>query len=149
MAQNYATTGLGSQRAAYQANADTARTSAMNQLMDQINQARFGVEEGVGTRRNALEEAIINAGGSTSATAADVNPATGRVETGPAASGPSSTGQPVAPGSASARAQQVAAAPDKYPNFKAALADMNPNYKFTTMAAAKKAFKPLAAAFGK
>jgi len=149
MAQNYATTGLGSQRAAYQANADTARTSAMNQLMDQINQARFGVEEGVGTRRNALEEAIINAGGSTSATAADVNPDTGRVETGPAASGPSSTGQPVAPGSASARAQQVAAAPDKYPNFKAALADMNPNYKFTTMAAAKKAFKPLAAAFGK
>jgi len=147
MAQNYATTGLGSQRAGYQANADTARTSAMNQLMDQINQARFGVEEGVGTRRNALEEAIINAGGSTSATAADVNPDTGRVETGPAASGPSSTGQPVAPGSASARAQQVAAAPDKYPNFKAALADLNPNYKFTTMAAAKKKFPSLANAF--
>jgi hypothetical protein len=63
MAQNYATTGLGSQRAAYQANADTARASAMNQLMDQINQARYGVEQGVGEKKTALEEAIIAAGG--------------------------------------------------------------------------------------
>ena len=31
----------------------------------------------------------------------------------------------------------------------AALADLNPNYKFTTMAAAKKDFKNLAAAFKK
>jgi len=147
MAQNYATTGLGSQRAAYQANADTARTTAMNQLMDQINQARFGVEEGVGTRRNALEEAIINAGGSTSATAADVNPATGRVETGPAAAGSGNNASVPAAGSATSRAQQVAAAPDNYPNFKAALADLNPNYKFTTMAAAKKKFPALANAF--
>jgi len=147
MAQNYATTGLGSQRAGYQANADTARTSAMNQLMDQINQARFGVEEGVGTRRNALEEAIINAGGSTSATAADVNPATGRVDSGPAAAGSGNDGKKPVEGSASARAQQVAAAPDNYPNFKAALAAMNPNYKFTTMAAAKKKFPALAGKF--
>jgi hypothetical protein len=149
MAQNYATTGLGSQRAAYQANADTARTTAMNQLMDQINQARFGVEEGVGTRRNALEEAIIGAGGSTSATAADVNPDTGRVDTGPAAAGSGNDGKAPAPGSATSRAAQVAAAPDVYPNFKAALADLNPKYKFTTMAAAKKDFKNLAAAFKK
>jgi hypothetical protein len=147
MAQNYATTGLGSQRAAYQANADTARTTAMNQLMDQINQARFGVEEGVGTRRNALEEAIIGAGGSTSATAADVNPATGRVETGPAAAGSGNNASVPSVGSATSRAQQVAAAPDNYPNFKAALADLNPNYKFTTMAAAKKKFPALAKAF--
>jgi len=147
MAQNYATTGLGSQRAGYQANADTARTSAMNQLMDQINQARYGVEEGVGTRRNALEEAIINAGGSTSATAADVNPATGRVDSGPAAAGSGNDGKKPVEGSASARAQQVAAAPDNYPNFKAALAAMNPKYKFTTMAAAKKKFPSLAGMF--
>jgi hypothetical protein len=62
-AQNYATTGLGTQRAGYLANAESARMSAMNQLMDQINQARYGVEEGVGNRKNALEEAIIAAGG--------------------------------------------------------------------------------------
>ena len=111
MAQNYSTTGLGAQRAGYQANADAARTSAMNQLMDQINQARYGVEEDAGTRRSALEEAIIGAGGATS------------------------------------RAQQIAAAPDNYPNFKTALADLNPNYKFTTMAAAKKKFPALAKAF--
>lgn len=147
MAQNYATTGLGSQRAGYQANADTARTSAMNQLMDQINQARYGVEEGVGSRKNALEEAIINAGGSTSATAADVNPDTGRVDSGPAAAGSGNDGKKPVEGSASARAQQIAAAPDNYPNFKAALADLNPNYKFTTMAAAKKKFPSLANAF--
>jgi hypothetical protein len=47
MAQNYATTGLGTQRAGYLSNADAARMSAMNQLMDEINQARYGVEEGV------------------------------------------------------------------------------------------------------
>lgn len=131
MAQNYATTGLGAQRAGYQANADTARTSAMNQLMDQINQARYGVEQDAGTRRNALEEAIINAGGAVDGTIA----------------GSGANAQPVAVGSATSRAQQVAAAPDNYPNFKAALADLNPNYKFTTMAAAKKKFPALANAF--
>ena len=57
--------------------------------------------------------------------------------------------QPVVAGSATSRAEQVAAAPDNYPNFKAALADLNPNYKFTTMAAAKKDFGKLAKAFGK
>ena len=131
MAQNYATTGLGAQRAGYQANADTARTSAMNQLMDQINQARYGVEEDAGTRKNALEEAIIAAGGSL-----DGSMAGGGVD-----------GKTVAPGSATSRAEQVAAAPDNYPNFKAALADLNPNYKFTTMAAAKKKFPALAGKF--
>lgn len=133
MAQNYATTGLGSQRAGYQANADSARTSAMNQLMDQINQSRFDVEQDAGTRRSALEEAIIGAGGAVDGSMA----------------GGANDGKAPSTGSATSRAQQVAAAPDKYPNFKAALADMNPNYKFTTLAAAKKAFKPLAAAFGK
>lgn len=169
MARNYATTGLGSQRAGYQANADASRADAlnsanqsrtsglnsvessrmgaMNQLMDQINQARYGVEQDAGTRKNALEEAIIAAGGSTSATAADVNPDTGRVDTGPAAAGSGNDGKKPVEGSASARAQQVAAAPDNYPNFKAALADLNPNYKFTTMAAAKKKFPSLAKAF--
>lgn len=131
MAQNYATTGLGSQRAGYQANADTARTSAMNQLMDQINTARYGVEQDAGTRKNALEEAIIGAGGAVDGTIA----------------GPGANAQPVAAGSATSRAQQVAAAPDNYPNFKAALADLNPNYKFTTMAAAKKKFPALAGKF--
>ena len=131
MAQNYATTGLVSQRAGYQANADTARTSAMNQLMDQINQSRFDVEQDAGTRRNALEEAIINAGGAVDGSIA----------------GPGVNAQPVAAGSATSRAQQVAAAPDNYPNFKAALADLNPNYKFTTMAAAKKKFPALASKF--
>jgi hypothetical protein len=131
MAQNYATTGLGAQRAGYQANADTARTSAMNQLMDQINEARYGVEQDAGTRKNALEEAIIGAGG-----AIDGSTAGGGVD-----------GKTVAPGSATARSQSVAAAADNYPNFKAALADMNPNYKFTTMAAAKKKFPALANAF--
>ena len=131
MAQNYATTGLGAQRAGYLSNADAARTSAMNQLMDQINSARYGVEEGVGTRKNALEEAIIAAGGSLDGTTA----------------GSGGDGKAPVPGSASSRAQQVAAAPDNYPNFKAALADLNPKYKFTTLAAAKKAFPALAKAF--
>jgi len=131
MAQNYATTGLGSQRAGYQANADTARTSAMNQLMDQINTARYGVEQGVGEKKTALEEAIIAAGGAVDGSTA----------------GAGANAQPVVAGSATSRAQQVAAAPDNYPNFKAALADLNPNYKFTTMAAAKKKFPALAGKF--
>ena len=131
MAQNYATTGLGSQRAGYQANADTTRTNAMNQLMQQIEASRYGVEEDVGTRRNALEEAIIAAGGSL-----DGSMAGGGVD-----------GNAVAPGSATARSKDVASAADNYPNFKAALAAMNPNYKFTTMAAAKKKFPALANAF--
>ena len=133
-AQNYATTGLGTQRAGYLANAESARMSAMNQLMDQIDQARYGVEEGVGNRKNALEEAIIGAGGDIGAGPDDVNPDTGRVD---------------APPVATTRAQKVADAPNKYGSFKEALKDMSPNYKFTTMAAAKKAFKPLAAAFKK
>ena len=133
-AQNYATTGLGTQRAGYLANAEAARMSAMNQLMDQIDQARYGVEEGVGNRKNALEEAIIGAGGDIGAGPDDVNPDTGRVD---------------APPVATTRAQKVADAPNKYGSFKEALKDMSPNYKFTTMAAAKKAFKPLAAAFKK
>jgi len=131
MAQNYATTGLGSQRALYQANADTTRTNAMNQLMQQIEASRYGVEEDVGTRRNALEEAIIAAGGSL-----DGSIAGGGVD-----------GKTVAPGSATARADEVSSAADNYPNFKAALAAMNPKYKFTTMAAAKKKFPSLAGQF--
>ena len=131
MAQNYATTGLGAQRAGYQANADSARTSAMNQLMDQINEARYGVEEGVGSRKTQLEDMIIAAGGSL-----DGSTAGGGVD-----------GKTVAPGSATARADEVSSAADNYPNFKAALAAMNPNYKFTTMAAAKKKFPALAGKF--
>ena len=181
-AQNYATTGLGTQRARYLGNAEAARTEALNSFLSSLNDAmysagtsrtaglntagsqrtgalntladtiageQFNVEQGVGNAKTDLENAIIAAGGSTSATAADVNPGTGRVDTGPAAAGPSSTGQPAVAGSATTRAQKVAAAPDIYPNFKAALKAMSPKYKFTTMAAAKKAFKPLAAAFKK
>jgi hypothetical protein len=103
----------------------------MNQLMNQINQSRFDVEQDAGTRKNALEEAIIGAGGAVDGTLA----------------GAGENAQPVAPASATSRAQQVAAAPDNYPNFKTALADLNPNYKFTTMAAAKKKFPALAKAF--
>lgn len=142
MAQNYATTGLGAQRAGYLSNADAARTSAMNRLMDQINEARHGVEQGVSERKNTLEEAILAAGGSTTGTAADVDPVTGRIDS-------LDDKSPDVAGSATSRAKLAAAAPDKYPNFKAALADMNPKYKFTTMAAAKDKFKSLAKAFGK
>ena len=62
---------------------------------------------------------------------------------------PSSTGTQVKPGSATSRSEQVKAAPDNYPNLKTALADLNPKYKFTTAAAAKKAFPALANAFKK
>ena len=41
MAQNYATTGLGTQRAGYQANAETARSAAMSDLMEQILKAKI------------------------------------------------------------------------------------------------------------
>jgi hypothetical protein len=82
MAQNYATTGLGAQRAGYQANADTARTTAMNELMGRINDARYGVEEGVGNRKTALEESIIGAGGAVDGSiAAPVDARFGRGET--------------------------------------------------------------------
>ena len=124
MAKNYATTNLGSQRAGYMANADSARTNALNTLLDQINAATYGVEEGVGKSKNDLENAIITAGG---------NVSEGKTESKTPAT----------------RSDKVAEAPSKYPNFKAALADMNPKYKFTTMAAAKKDFKNLAAAFKK
>ncbi len=127
--------------------AASQRTGALNDLADTIAGEEFNVEKDVGTAKTELENAIIAAGGSTSGIAADVDPATGRLDTGPAAAGPSSTGQPAVPGSATSRAQAVAAAPDNYPNFKAALADLNPNYKFTTMAAAKKKFPALANAF--
>lgn len=133
MAQLMANTGLGAQRAGYESNASLAQQQAMNQLADQINQARYGVEEDVGTRKTNLEEAIINAGGQIDGSIA----------------GPSSTGTQVKPGSATSRAEQVKAAPDNYPNLKTALADLNPKYKFTTAAAAKKAFPALADAFKK
>jgi len=41
LAQNYATTGLGAQRAGYQANAETARSAAMSDLMQQILKAKI------------------------------------------------------------------------------------------------------------
>jgi len=164
MAQNYATTGLGTQRAGYQANADASRTdalnsyqsalndamysanqsrtsglnsaesarrNALNQLMDSMSGERFGVESDAADRKRQLEESIIGLGGSLDGSMA----------------GSGVDGKTVTPGSASSRAQDVASAADDYPNFKAALAAMNPNYKFTTMAAAKKKFPALAGKF--
>ena len=186
MAQNYATTGLGAQRAGYQANADAARTdalnssqsalsdamyganqartaglnaaslgqtsglysanqartagvnsaesarmNALNQLMDSMSGERFNVEQGAGDRKTQLEEAIIGLGGSLDGSKA----------------GSGVDGKTVTAGSASSRAEDVASAADDYPNFKAALAAMNPSYKFTTMAAAKKKFPALAGKF--
>jgi hypothetical protein len=131
MSQLMANTGLGAQRAGYESNAALAQQQAMNQLVDQINQARYGVEEGVATRKNALEEAIINAGGAVDGSIA----------------GSGGDGKAPAPGSATSRAEQIKAAPDNYPNLKAALADLNPNYKFTTKAAAAKKFPSLAKQF--
>ena len=127
--------------------AGSQRTGALNTLADTIAGEQFNVEKDVGIAKTELENAIIAAGGSTSGIAANVNPATGRLDTGPAAAGAGANGQPVVAGSATSRADQVAAAPDNYPNFKAALAGLNPNYKFTTMAAAKKKFPALANAF--
>jgi hypothetical protein len=123
-----ANTGLGAQRAGYESNASLAQQQAMNQLADQINQARYGVEEDVGTRKTNLEETIINAGGDIDGSIA---------------------GDQVKPGSATSRANLVKAAPDNYSNLKTALADLNPDYKFTTAAAAKKKFPALAKAFKK
>jgi len=131
MAQNYATTGLGSQRAGYQANADAARANAMQALQQQIDAARFGVEQDAGNARTELEKLILGLGGSLDGTLA----------------GSGVDGKTVAPGSATARSQDVASAADNYPNFKAALAALNPGYKFTTMAAAKQKFPALANAF--
>ena len=131
MAQNYATTGLGSQRAAYQANAESSRAAAMRALQQQIEDARFGVEQDAGNARTELEKLILGLGGSLDGTFA----------------GPGVDGKTVAPGSATARADDVDSAADNYPNFKAALAAMNPKYKFTTMAAAKKKFPSLAGMF--
>ena len=153
MAQNYATTGLGAQRAGYQSNADasradalnsanqsrtsalnsteSARRNALNELMDSMSGERFNVEQGAGDRKTQLEEAIIGLGGSLDGSKA----------------GSGVDGKTVTPGSASSRAEDVASAADDYPNFKAALAAMNPSYKFTTMAAAKKKFPALAGKF--
>jgi hypothetical protein len=175
MAKNYATTGLGAQRSRYLGNAEAARTEALNSFLSSLNDAmysagtsrtaglnaagaaqtsglntagsqrtsalnelaqiiageQFNVEKDVGTAKTDLENAIITAGGAVDGSTA----------------GAGVNAQPVVTGSATSRAEQIAAAPDNYPNFKAALADLNPNYKFTTMAAAKKKFPSLANAF--
>lgn len=111
--------------------AASGRTSALNDLAQIIAGDEFNVEKDVGVAKTDLENAIITAGGAVDGSTA----------------GAGVNAQPVVAGSATSRAEQIAAAPDNYPNFKAALADLNPNYKFTTMAAAKKKFPALAGKF--
>jgi hypothetical protein len=63
MAQLLANTNLGAARSSYEAQAATQKQKALAELLNQIAQSQFSVEQGVGQNADALATAIMNAGG--------------------------------------------------------------------------------------
>ena len=63
MARTTGEAGLGAQRASYQSQAETAQASALSNLLNQIANSRFGVEQGVGQSADALANQIMQLGG--------------------------------------------------------------------------------------
>ena len=63
MAQLLANTNLGAARSSYEAQAATQQQKALAELLNQIAQSQFSVEQGVGQNADALATAILNAGG--------------------------------------------------------------------------------------
>ena len=80
MARTTGEAGLGAQRASYQSQAETAQASALSNLLNQIANSRFGVEQGAGQSADALANLIMQSGG---------NPFAGTTESAPQSSGPS------------------------------------------------------------
>lgn len=63
MARTLGEAGLSAQRAGYQSQAETAQASALSNLLNQLANSRFGVEQGVGENANALANLIMQYGG--------------------------------------------------------------------------------------
>lgn len=63
MARTTGEAGLGAQRASYQSQAETAQASALSNLLNQIANSRFGVEQGAGQSAEALANLIMQSGG--------------------------------------------------------------------------------------
>jgi hypothetical protein len=63
MAQLLANTNLGAARSSYEAQAATQKQKALAELLNQIAQSQFGVEQGVGQTADTLANAILAAGG--------------------------------------------------------------------------------------
>ena len=63
MAKLLANTNLSSAKSSYEAQAATQKQKALAELLNQIAQSQFSVEQGVGQNADALATAIINAGG--------------------------------------------------------------------------------------
>jgi hypothetical protein len=63
MAQLLANTNLSSAKSSYEAQAATQKQKALAELLNQIAQSQFSVEQGVGQNADALATAIMNAGG--------------------------------------------------------------------------------------
>jgi hypothetical protein len=55
--------GLSAQRAGYESQAETAQASALSNLLNQIANSRFGVEQGAGQSAEALANLIMQSGG--------------------------------------------------------------------------------------
>tara|TARA_B110000503_G_C7124298_1_gene403892 strand:- start:344 stop:1615 length:1272 start_codon:yes stop_codon:yes gene_type:complete len=78
MARNLAGANLGAASSAYQSQAANTQQKALADLLNQIAQSQFSVEQGVGENADALANAILAAGGSTgSGVPAGGVPATG------------------------------------------------------------------------
>lgn len=63
MARTTGEAGLAAQRAGYQSQAETAQASALSNLLNQIANSRFGVEQGAGQSADALANLIMQSGG--------------------------------------------------------------------------------------
>jgi hypothetical protein len=63
MARTLGEAGLAAQRAGYQTQAETAQASALSNLLNQIANSRFGVEQSVGQNADALANLIMQYGG--------------------------------------------------------------------------------------
>lgn len=63
MARTLGESQLAAQRAGYQTQAETAQASALSNLLNQIANSQFGVEQGVGQNADALANLIMQSGG--------------------------------------------------------------------------------------
>lgn len=76
MARQMAGTNLGATSSAYQSQAANQQQKSLSDLLNQLTQSRFGIEQGAGQNADALANAILSAGGT-------VNAGSGTAQTNP------------------------------------------------------------------
>jgi hypothetical protein len=136
MAQLLANTNLGAARSSYEAQAATQQQRALAELLNQISQGQFSVEQGVSQTADTLANAILAAGG---------NPSTGDTMA------PTETTTPISQGPAPTYKPALQAIVNKIPTIKnqtlvnkiEAFAEKNPE---ATKAQVEKAFPSLSSA---